>query len=289
MGFQSIEQIVEKMEQTNKDMAAVILEEDCKESMISEESSREKMLAMWNTMYEASKGYDVSLRSKSGLVGADGGKMQQYVKQQKSYSGDFVGNVIAEALKMGENNACMKRIVAAPTAGSCGVIPAVLIVSYEMFQMEISEMVNALYVAAGIGQVIGARASLAGASGGCQAEVGSASAMAAGALVYLKKGSGRQIANAVAMALKNMLGLVCDPVAGLVEIPCVKRNVAGATNAISAADMALAGIESRIPVDQVIDAMREIGDDMNEKYKETACGGCAATPWAKKAEKNAGK
>ena len=273
MGFQSIEQIVEKMEQTKKDMAAVIMEEDCKESMISEESSREKMLAMWNTMYEAGKAYDASLRSKSGLVGADGGKMQQYVKQQKSYSGDFVGNVIAEALKMGENNACMKRIVAAPTAGSCGVIPAVLIVSYEMFQMETSEMVNALYVAAGIGQVIGARASLAGASGGCQAEVGSASAMAAGALVYLKKGSGRQIANAVAMALKNMLGLVCDPVAGLVEIPCGKRNVAGATNAISAADMALAGIESRIPVDQVIDAMREIGDDMNEKYKETACGG----------------
>lgn len=281
MGFQSIEQIVEKMELTKQNMATVILEEDCRETMISEESSRQKMSAMWNTMYEASREYDAALYSKSGLVGADGGKMQQYVQQKKNYSGDFLGNVIAEALKMGESNACMKRIVAAPTAGSCGVISAVLIVSYETFHMELSEMVNSLYVAAGIGQVIGNRASLAGASGGCQAEIGSASAMAAGALVYLQKGSGKQIANAVAMALKNMLGLVCDPVAGLVEVPCVKRNVAGATNAVAAADMALAGIESRIPVDQVIDAMREIGDDMNEKYKETACGGCAATPWAK--------
>ena len=281
MAFQSIEQILEKMEQTGLDMAMVVMEEDCRECMLSPEVSRKKMEAMWDTMVQASREYDAGQVSQSGLVGTDGGKMEKYVQQQKNYTGDFVGNVVAEALKMGENNACMKRIVAAPTAGSCGVIPSVLLVSYRQFAFPVSKMVDSLYVAAGIGQVIGHRASLAGASGGCQAEVGAAAAMAAGALVYLRDGSGRQIADGIAMALKNMLGLVCDPVAGLVEVPCVKRNVAGAMNAISAADMALAGISSRIPVDQVIDAMREIGDDMDPKYKETACGGCAATPWAK--------
>jgi L-serine dehydratase len=135
-----------------------------------------------------------------------------------------------------------------------------------------------MIVAAGIGQVIASRAFIAGATGGCQAEIGTAAAMSAGALVTLKNGSPAQIANAVAMTLKNMLGLVCDPVAGLVEVPCVKRNVSGAANAVTCAEMALAGIESAIPVDQVIDAMREVGENMSPMYKETACGGCANTP-----------
>lgn len=281
MAFQSIEEILKQMKQTQKNMAEVIWEADCKECRITLESAREKMEAMWETMCQAEKEYDKTLYSRSGFVGADGGKMEAYVDKQEGYSGDYVGQVITEALKMGENNACMKRIVAAPTAGSCGVLPAVLVTAFEKFDFTKQEMVDSLYVAAGIGQVIGQRASLAGASGGCQAEIGSASAMAAAALVFLKGGSGQQISHSVAMALKNMLGLVCDPVAGLVEVPCVKRNVAGAVNAIAAADMALAGIESKIPADQIIDAMREIGDDMNVKYKETACGGCAATPWAK--------
>ena len=139
-------------------------------------------------------------------------------------------------------------------------------------------MIEAMYVAAGIGQIIANRAYLAGASGGCQAEIGTASAMAAGALVALRDGTGQQIGHAVAMALKNLMGLVCDPVAGLVEVPCVKRNVIGAVNAISAADMALAGIESRIPVDEVIDAMGQVGRRMPVEFRETALGGLAATP-----------
>ena len=168
--------------------------------------------------------------------------------------------------------------VAAPTAGACGVLPAVLLPMCKYEELSQHRILEALYVASGIGAVIAYKACIAGASGGCQAEIGTASAMAAGALVALRDGTGQQIGHAVAMALKNLMGLVCDPVAGLVEGPCVKRNVIGAVNAISAADMALAGIESRIPVDEVIDAMGEVGRRMPVEFRETALGGLAATP-----------
>ena len=181
---------------------------------------------------------------------------------------------------MGESNACMKRIVAAPTAGACGVLPAILI-PYFKASKNTDHIIEAMYVAAGIGQVIAYRASISGAQGGCQAEIGSASAMAAGALVYLEGGKDAEIVEAAAMALKNLLGLVCDPVAGLVEVPCIKRNVCGAVNAVSSAEMALAGITSRIPADQVIDAMKEIGDKMDASLKETGLGGLAATAFGK--------
>ena len=181
------------------------------------------------------------------------------------------------ALKMAEPNACMRRIVAAPTAGSCGVIPAVLVPYYNRGMAGWQEIIKALYVAGCVGEVIAARASISGAEGGCQAEIGSASAMSAGALVFLRGGSDEQICQAVALALKGLLGLVCDPVAGLVEIPCVKRNVLGTVNAISCADMAMAGIESKIPVDEVIDAMKEVGSRMDHSLKETALGGLANT------------
>ena len=203
--------------------------------------------------------------------------MTEYMKTKEPLTGSFPGEVIAEALRMAESNACMKRIVAAPTAGACGVLPAVLVPYYKHGKAEESRIVEALYVAAGIGQVIAYRASISGAAGGCQAEIGSASAMAAGALTYLEGGNDSQICHSAAMALKNLLGLVCDPVAGLVEVPCVKRNVIGAMNALSCADMALAGIESRIPPDQVIDAMKEVGDKMDSTLRETGLGGLAAT------------
>jgi L-serine dehydratase len=179
---------------------------------------------------------------------------------------------------MAESNACMCRIVAAPTAGACGVLPAVLLPLCRWEELSQQQILEALYVASGIGAVVAHRASIAGASGGCQAEIGTASAMAAGALVALRRGSAAQIGHAVAITLKNLMGLVCDPVAGLVEVPCVKRNVIGAMNAVSAADMALAGIESRIPVDEVIDAMGDVGRRMPVEFRETALGGLAATP-----------
>ena len=192
--------------------------------------------------------------------------------------GDFIGKVMEKALKTGESNACMKRIVAAPTAGSCGVVPAVFLSVEEERHFTEDKMVEALYVAAGIGGVIASRAFLAGAAGGCQAEIGSASSMAAGGVAYLLGGDARAIANAAALAMKNLLGLACDPVAGLVEVPCVKRNVMGAVNALTSADLTMAGIFSKIPPDEVFDAMRAIGRSMHEDIRETGKGGLAGTP-----------
>ena len=171
--------------------------------------------------------------------------------------------------------------VAAPTAGACGVLPAVLVPYFQKRCKDTDKILKAMYVAAGIGQIIATRSSISGAAGGCQAEIGSASSMAAGALTYLQGGNCEQIATAAAMAMKNLLGLVCDPVAGLVEVPCVKRNVIGAVNAVSCSDMAMAGITSFIPVDHVIDAMDEIGRNMPCQYKETSQGGLAVTPAGK--------
>ena len=212
-------------------------------------------------------------------MGGDGARVRDYAAREKTLSGDYLTEVIATALSVGESNACMCKIVAAPTAGACGVLPAVLVPLYKQGNIEEEDILKALYVASGIGAVIAFRACIAGAAGGCQAEIGSASAMAAGALTALRGGDAEQIGNAVAMALKNLMGLVCDPVAGLVEVPCVKRNVVGAVNAISCADMALAGVTSRIPVDQVIDCMGDVGRRMPVEFRETALGGLAVTPF----------
>ena len=211
---------------------------------VTRNQSMAKMLLTWQAMVDAADSYTGRKRSVSGLVGGDGMKMRQYAIRGEALSGGYVSEVITEALSMAESNACMRRIVAAPTAGACGVLPAVMLPLCKYEELNQHQILEALYVASGIGAVIAYRACIAGASGGCQAEIGTASAMAAGALVALRGGTGAQIGHAVAMALKNLLGLVCDPVAGLVEIPCVKRNVIGAMNALSAAEMALAGIGS---------------------------------------------
>lgn len=273
MAFEALSQIFAICQKESIDFAEAVLREDMKDRLIDREASIHQMTAMWESMCNASDSYDASRKSNSGLVGGAGGVMADYVSAGNTLCGDAMGRVIVQALQMGESNACMKRIVAAPTAGACGVLPAVLI---PLFRDD-PNTIRALFVAAGIGQVIATRASIAGASGGCQAEIGSASAMAAGALVYLRGGSCEQILHAIAMSLKNLLGLVCDPVSGLVEVPCVKRNVIGAVNAMSAADMALAGIPSAIPADQVIDAMKEVGDLMDVSLRETGRGGLAAT------------
>ncbi len=229
-------------------------------------------------MLSGVRSYDPNLRSRSGLVGGDGLKMENYRKKGNTICGDYMARVIKSAIETSESNACMKRIVAAPTAGSCGVLPAVLVPFYDEYKVEDSEIVKALFVAAGIGEVVARRASISGAEGGCQAEMGTAAAMGAAALVYLKGGTPLQMITASGIAIKNLLGLVCDPVAGLVEVPCVKRNVIGAMNACSAADLALAGITVRIPPDQIIDAMKDVGDNLNRRFKETAMGGLAGTP-----------
>ena len=278
MSLDSMKEIFDLMAEKNKPFWEVVLEDDMETRQVTRIQSMAKMLLTWQAMADAADSYTGRKRSVSGLVGGDGMKMRQYCIRGEALSGGYVSEVIAEALSMAESNACMRRIVAAPTAGACGVLPAVLLPLCKYEELSQHQLLEALYVASGIGAVIAYRACIAGASGGCQAEIGTASAMAACALVALRGGTGEQIGHAVAMALKNLMGLVCDPVAGLVEVPCVKRNVIGAVNAVSVADMAMAGITSRIPVDEVIDAMGEVGRRLPVEFRETALGGLAATP-----------
>lgn len=282
MSFDTLEQICLAAGEEANGFYRAILADDMNDRQVPEEASFSLMAKMFRAMKDADAGYQSCARSSSGFVGCDGAKMERHLADGQALCGDYMGHVIARALKMGENNACMKRIVAAPTAGSCGVLPAVLL-SYEEAE-EVSEerMVEAMFVAAGIGQVIATRASISGAEGGCQAEIGSASGMAAGALTYLRGGSAKAIVHATAIALKNLLGLVCDPVGGLVEVPCVKRNVIGAVNAVAASEMAMAGITSVIPPDEVIDAMESVGRKIDASLRETGEGGLAATPTAKR-------
>ena len=279
MALDSMQEIFDKAEQGQKPFWRVILDTDMEEREVTEEGSMERMRFTWKAMLESVEKYQGDRRSVSGLVGGDGKRMREYAASHEMLSGSYIQEGIATALSVGESNACMCKIVAAPTAGACGVLPAVLVPLYHTGAFDEEEILKALYVASGIGAVIAFRACIAGAAGGCQAEIGSASAMAAGALAALKGGDNVQIGNAVAMALKNLMGLVCAPVAGLVEVPCVKRNVVGAVNAITCADMAMAGVESKIPVDQVIDCMGDVGRRMPVEFRETALGGLAVTPF----------
>ena len=280
--YRSITEILEQSEKNKKAFWEIVMEADMESRNASREESRQKMGQLLDVMREADHSYNGELKSASGFSGGNGALLEDYNRAGKNLCGEFLGKVMERAIKMGESNACMKRIVAAPTAGSCGVIPAVLLSYEEYGSVPKNELINAMYVAAGIGKVVGENASIAGASGGCQAEIGTASAMAAGALAYLQGGGSEAIANAMALALKNMLGLACDPVGGLVEVPCVKRNSHGAVNAVASAQLALAGVKSAISPDDVIDSMRRIGNEMPVSLKETGKGGLAASESAKR-------
>ena len=277
MAFHSVESLL--IAAKDKPLWLAVQEDDCRDRGVEGADSQKRMEALWDAMVNSVVQYDPTRRSTSTLVGGAGGQMEV---PENTLCGPFIQQVIATALKTGECNACMGCIVAAPTAGASGVMPAVLLPTQQKFGLSDEIMVHALYVAAGFGQVIATRASISGAEGGCQAEIGSASAMAAAALVHLRGGTPEQMAAACAMAIKNLLGLVCDPVAGLVEVPCVKRNVMGAVNAMACADMALAGIVGAIPCDEVIDAMAAVGKSLPSALRETGEGGLAATPTGRK-------
>lgn len=281
MAFSSVHEMIDLCKESGKPLYEVILESDLAESGLTRAESEAEMHRLWSVMQATSDDYCGADRSMSGFAGGDAAKVSAAAAQGLLYADGFFAEVMAEALKTAECNACMKRIVAAPTAGSCGVLPAVLLPLWRSGSYNEEAICRALYVSAGFGQVVAARATLAGAEGGCQAEVGAASAMAAAALVELRGGTAEQCAEAFAMALTNLEGLVCDPVAGLVEIPCIKRNVIGAMNAVSCADMALAGVVGHIPADEVIDAMAEVGAAMSNDLRETGIGGLAGTPTGK--------
>ena len=281
MAYSSVNAMLNVSRQNNQPLWDVILQSDLLESGLTRPQSLAEMHHLWQVMVQTSDNYCGADRSASGFAGGDAAKVAEAEARGQLLTGGYLAQVMAEALKTAECNACMKRIVAAPTAGSCGVLPAVLLPLWRSGNYNEEAICRALYVSAGFGQVVAARATLAGAEGGCQAEVGAAGAMAAAALVELRGGTAEQCAEAFAMALTNLEGLVCDPVAGLVEIPCIKRNVIGAMNAVSCADMALAGVVGHIPADEVIDAMAEVGAAMSNDLRETGIGGLAGTPTGK--------
>lgn len=227
--------------------------------------------------YSAEEGMKNDVYSVSGLIGGDAFKLRKYLETGITLTGDFMVKAMARAISCAEVNASMGKIVAAPTAGSCGILPAVIITAAEKLNKNEDDMVNALFAASAVGMIIAKNATLAGAEGGCQAECGSAAAMAAASVVEMMGGTPLMALNAGAIVIKNILGLVCDPVAGLVEVPCAKRNFAGAVSALTTADLVMAGVMSKIPFDDTVSAMYKIGRAMPVELRETALGGCAAT------------
>lgn len=244
--------------------------------------SREEVLSKMHKTLDAMKSGATEAREKevysvSGLIGGDAYKVQEYLKKGKTLTGDTMVLAMAMALSSSEVNASMGRIVACPTAGSCGILPAVILTAGERLGKTDDELVMALFASAAVGMIIGRNATFAGAEGGCQAECGSASAMAAAAVVEMMGGTPKMSLDAGAIVFKNILGLVCDPVAGLVEIPCAKRNSSGAISALCTADLVMAGVESKIPFDDALSAMYKVGRSLPASLRETALGGVAVT------------
>lgn len=280
--FRNVAELVELAETQGKKISHIMLEQECEATGLTKKEILEKMSRNLTVMEEAVERGLNGVQSVTGLTGGDAVLLQNYIKTGKSLSGDLLLDAVSKAVATNEVNAAMGTICATPTAGSAGVVPGTLFAVQNKLHPSREEMVEFLLTAGAFGFVVANNASISGAAGGCQAEVGSASGMAAAAIVEMAGGTPQQSAEAMAITLKNMLGLVCDPVAGLVEVPCVKRNAMGASNAMVAADMALAGITSRIPCDEVIEAMFKIGQTMPVALKETAQGGLAATPTGRK-------
>ncbi|MCB2341175.1 L-serine ammonia-lyase, iron-sulfur-dependent, subunit alpha [Clostridium estertheticum] len=249
------------------------------ESGLSRSQIVEKMRKNLDTMREAAEyGLTNETRSISGLIGGDAIKLNRYAQAKNTLTGEFMIKAMARAVSCSEVNATMGKIVAAPTAGSCGIIPAVVITAGEKLNKTEDDLINALFTSAGIGIIIAKNATLSGAEGGCQAECGSAAAMGAAAVVEMMGGTPAMAMDAAAIVIKNILGLVCDPVAGLVEVPCAKRNIAGAVSALTTADLVMSGVTSRIPFDDTVIAMYKVGKQLPCELRETAMGGLATTP-----------
>lgn len=286
MAFSSLNELLTRATTEQKKVYEIMLETEENQTGETRTQLMTKMAFQFDVMEEAvRKGTYTQVESKSGLTGGDGYRVQQYAERGHSFVAPETLTVIANALAVSEVNASMGRIVATPTAGCAGILPAVLVHCLDSGRFARNELVEALFTASALGLVIANSSSISGAEGGCQAEIGSATAMAAGTLVELAGGSPEQVGNAVGLAMKNSLGLVCDPVAGLVEIPCIIRNGLHALTAEAAADMALAGVKSIIPPDEVIKVMHEVGQNMPVSLRETGIGGLAGTPTGERIKK----
>ena len=281
LSYDTLAEVVAAAEAADARLSDVVLAHEAEALEMGKDELFSEMAGRLRVMDECiDPGCAEGLRSPSGLTGGDAHREREAVRSGRSLVGGVVGGALYRALAVSELNAAMGRIVAAPTAGSCGILPAAVLTMREEVGASERGCVMSLFTAAGVGLVIERNASLAGAEGGCQAECGSAAAMAAAAVVELAGGTPAQAADAVSIAIQSMLGLVCDPVAGLVEVPCVKRNASGVAMALVAAELALAGCGATIPADEAIGAMRRVGRAMPEAQRETAEGGLAPTPTA---------
>ncbi|MCS0674235.1 L-serine ammonia-lyase, iron-sulfur-dependent, subunit alpha [Cytobacillus firmus] len=276
--FRNVAELVELAENKGVKIAEIMIQQEIEVTGLTRDEIISKMDRNLTVMEQAVERGLKGVTSVTGLTGGDAVLLQKYIQSGKALSGNILLDAVSKAVATNEVNAAMGTICATPTAGSAGVVPGTLFAVKEVLNPTRMEMIEFLFTSAAFGFVVANNASISGAAGGCQAEVGSASGMAAASIVEMAGGTPKQAAEAMAITLKNMLGLVCDPVAGLVEVPCVKRNAMGASNAMTAADMALAGITSRIPCDEVINAMFLIGQSMPSALRETAEGGLAATP-----------
>lgn len=278
--YASIEELVSDATIKNLPISELVIQAECNDMNVSRNDVWRKMKHNLDTMRLAvSRGaHGIGVHSKTGLTGGDAVKIKDYRKSHKTLSGDMIMSAVQSAIATNEVNAAMGVICATPTAGSSGTLPGVLFTLEKRLGLDEEQMMRFLFTAGGFGMVIANNACIAGATGGCQAEVGSASGMGAAAAVEVAGGTPKQSANAMAIAISNLLGLVCDPIAGLVEVPCINRNAIGSSNALISADMALAGCESMIPADEVISAMDKVGKNMPESLRETGIGGLAGTP-----------
>ena len=278
--YQSVKDLVRTAEIQQKALSVLVIEAECHESGSNRKEVWQRMRSNLLTMRAAIKQGEngLGVRSKTGLTGGEAIKLKKYRAKGKTLSGDVMMAAVENAIATNEVNAAMGVICATPTAGSSGTLPGALFMLEQRLGPSEDQMIRFLFTAGGLGLIIANHAGIAGATGGCQEEVGSASAMAAAAAVEAAGGSPEQSSQALAIALSNLLGLVCDPIAGLVEIPCVKRNAIGAGNALIAADMALAGCTSMIPADECISALDKVGRSMSVDLRETGLGGLAGTP-----------
>lgn len=278
--YQSVKDLVRTAEIQQKALSELVIEAECHESGSNRKEVWQRMRSNLLTMRAAIKQgeNELGVRSKTGLTGGEAIKLKKYRAERKTLSGDVMMAAVENAISTNEVNAAMGVICATPTAGSSGTLPGALFMLEKRLGLSEDQMIRFLFTAGGLGLIIANHAGIAGATGGCQEEVGSASAMAAAAAVEAAGGSPEQSSQALAIALSNLLGLVCDPIAGLVEIPCVKRNAIGAGNALIAADMALAGCTSMIPADECISALDKVGRSMPVDLRETGLGGLAGTP-----------
>ena len=277
--FNKAKELLELCTENNKTISEIVIEKEMKSKDISYEKLMEKMNETLSVMKDsATLALNKSVMSISGLTGGDSQRVENYKNSGKSLTGDLIISAMAKALSTSEVNASMGRIVAAPTAGASGIVPAALLSAQEKLNLSDEDTILGLFAAAGIGEIVAKNATISGAEGGCQAECGVAAAMAAGAIVEMAGGSPEEVFHAASFSIVNVMGLVCDPIGGLVEYPCALRNASGVINAMISADLALAGVKSLVPFDEVVDAMYKVGKMLPDALKETALGGVATTP-----------